>query len=279
MDYFDLHCDTAYEMYQKKQDFYENNLAVSGEKGEIFDKWYQTFAVWLPENTENPFPFYKKVLSNLKAKLKGNVNPVFAVEGGHILESSINNLYRLKEDNIKFLTLTWNGENAIAGGVKSEKGLTAFGKDVIAEMNALNMAVDLSHLNEKSFYAAIEIAEKPLCTHSNCKSVLDVPRNLRDSQIKLLKEKQGLIGLNFYPAFLGDDFYNDIYKNIYHLCELGCENNIAIGSDFDGADMCDKMRDIGKIPDLYEALRLKGLGDSLLNKIFFKNAYHFYRNL
>ncbi len=279
MNFFDLHCDTAYKMYTEKQDFYKNSLSVSGKKGRIFKKWYQTFAVWVPEKNENPFNFYKAVLSNLKCKLKGNVTPVFAVEGGTVLENKIENLYKLQNDGVKLLTLTWNGENQIAGGVESQKALTDFGKAVIKEMNALNMAVDLSHLNEKSFFSAVALAEKPICSHSNCKAVLSVPRNLSDSQIKLIKEKQGLIGINFYPAFLGDSFYNAVYQNIYHLCEIGCENNIAIGSDFDGGDMCDEMSDITKIPNLYEVLWLKGLNDRLLGKIFFENAYNFYLNL
>lgn len=279
MDFFDLHCDTAYEMYVKKQDFYKNTLAVSGEKGEIFENWFQTLAVWIPENTEKPFTFYKSVLNNLKSKLKGKVNPVFAVEGGTVLENDLDKLYSLKKDGIKFLTLTWNGENAIAGGVKSDKGLTDFGKAVIKEMNKLNIRVDLSHLNEKSFYDVTSIAEKPLATHSNCRAVFDMPRNLSDSQIKLIKEKEGLIGINFYPAFLGDNFYKAVYENICHLCEIGCEDNIAIGSDFDGARMSDEMKDISKIPNLYKVLQSYGINEATLQKIFFKNAYDFCLNL
>lgn len=279
MNFFDLHCDTAYEMYVKGQDFYKNTLAVSGEKGEIFENWFQTFAVWIPENTENPFTFYKSVLNNLKSKLKGNVKPVFAVEGGTVLESNLDKLYELKKDGIKFLTLTWNGENAIAGGVKSDKGLTDFGKAVIKEMNSLNIRVDLSHLNEKSFYDVTSIAKKPLATHSNCKAVFDVPRNLTDNQIKLIKEAEGLIGINFYPAFLGNNFYDAVYENICHLCDLGCEDNIAIGTDFDGAVMCDEMKDISKIPNLYAVLKSYGINEAVLQKIFFKNAYDFCLNL
>ena len=66
MQFFDLHCDTAYKMYTEKQGFYENNLAVSGQKGEFFENWHQTFAVWLPEDLENPFSFYKNTLLHLK---------------------------------------------------------------------------------------------------------------------------------------------------------------------------------------------------------------------
>lgn len=279
MDFFDLHCDTAYEMYVKNKGFKNNNLAVSSEKGKCFDKWTQTFAIWIEDTKENPFLFYKNALSHLKTNLCGKVNPLFAVEGGSVIGNDIDLLYELKKDGIKFLTLTWNGENLIAGGAKSDKGLTDFGKSVIKEMNKIGIAVDLSHLNDKSFYGTIEIAEKALATHSNCRSICNHKRNLTDEQIKLIAQKNGVIGLNFYPEFLGNDFFEDIYRNIYHLCEMGFENNIAIGSDFDGADMPKEMTDISKIPDLYCKLLDKGLPERLLYKIFYKNAYNFCLNL
>ncbi len=278
MNFFDLHCDTAYKMYLENKGFLKTDLAVSGDKGEVFENWTQTFAVWISENRQNPFEFYKNAMTHLKNNLCGKVKPLFAVEGGSLIDS-IDRLYELKKDNIKFITLTWNGENRIAGGVNSDKGLTDFGKSVIKEMNSLNMAVDLSHLNDKSFYVIIDKAEVVLATHSNCRSVCDRKRNLTDEQIKLIAQKNGIIGLNFYPEFLGDDFYNDIYNNICHLCEMGLENHIAIGSDFDGADMCDVMSDISKIPSLYNKLFEKGLSDTLLDKIFYKNANEFMRNL
>ena len=207
------------------------------------------------------------------------MTPVFAVEGGSVIGDNIDLLYELKKDGIKFITLTWNSENLIAGGSKSQKGLTDFGKRVIKEMNRLNIAVDVSHLNDKSFYEVMENAEKVLATHSNCRSICNHKRNLTDDQIKLIAQKGGIIGLNFYPEFLGDSFFEDIYKNIYHLCEMGLQNNIAIGSDFDGADMPKEMKDISRIPDLYCKLFQKGLSDSLLYKIFYKNANDFCLNL
>ncbi len=273
MRFFDLHCDTAYKMYTEKQGFYKNSLAVSGEKGEIFDSWFETFAIWLPENLENPFGFYENALSHLKQNLCGNVNPIFAVEGGTVLENDVDRLYQLREDGIRILTLTWNGENAIAGGSQSDKELTDFGKTVIDKMNKLNIAVDVSHLNDKSFYDVIELSEKPLATHSNCCFVCDVPRNLSDGQIRLICEKGGIIGLNFYPLFLGENVYEKIYQNIFHLCDMGYENNIAIGSDFDGADMSYDLCDITKIPNLYAYLERKGFNTTILDKIFYKNAH------
>ena len=275
MDYFDLHCDTPYECYFKKQDFFENNLAVSGEKGAVFENWKQVFALWIKDGQDSPFTLYKAILKDFKEKLRDkpdNLIPYFSVEGGAVIEEDIDRLYKLKEDGICALTLTWNGENRIAGGSKTDKGLTDFGKRVISEMNSLNMLCDLTHLNEKSFYSAVELADYPIATHSNCKLVFDCPRNLGDNQLRLIAQKGGIVGLCFYPEFLGGDVFDKLYENIYHLLELGMENSIALGSDFDGADMAERLCDITKIPFLYEKLKEKGINKAVLDKIFYKNA-------
>lgn len=275
MNYFDLHCDTPYECYFKKQDFLKNSLAVSGEKGAVFDNWKQVFAVWIRDDLDEPYRLYKAILRDFKEKLSNkpdNLTPCFSVEGGAVLEDDTDRLYALKEDGVRILTLTWNGENRIAGGSKTDKGLTDFGKRVIREMNALKMLCDLSHLNEKSFYSAAELADYPLATHSNCKAVFDCPRNLSDNQLKLIAEKGGIVGLCLYPQFLGGEVFDRLYRNIYHLLELGMENSIAIGSDFDGADMAAELCDISKIPLLRAKLHEKGLSETVLGKIFYKNA-------
>ena len=95
MNYFDLHCDTAYECYKTGEDFYKNSLAVSGEKGMLFDNWHQIFAVWIKDNCEKPFELYKAILKDAKDKLKKSsqsLTPYFAVEGGAVVEHDIDRL-------------------------------------------------------------------------------------------------------------------------------------------------------------------------------------------
>ena len=70
MDYFDLHCDTAYECYFKNKDFLKNDLAVSAEKGDCFEKWSQVFAVWIRDDLEEPYKLYREILNGLKNKLE-----------------------------------------------------------------------------------------------------------------------------------------------------------------------------------------------------------------
>lgn len=282
MNFFDLHCDTPYECYFKNQDFLKNSLVVSGEKGMCFEKWKQTFAFWIKDDAKEPFRLYQNLMYDFKqktAKLPQNLTPIFSVEGGAVIGNDINLLYKLSDDGIRFITLTWNGENRIAGGSKTHAGLSGFGKKVIKKMNELHIATDFSHLNDKSFFSAIDIAEYPIATHSNCRAVCDVPRNLTDEQLKLISQKGGIIGLCFYPLFLGGDFYQKIYENIYHMLDLGLEDNIAIGTDFDGADMHPCIDEISKVPQLYYKLSEKGINYGLLDKIFFKNADNYILNL
>lgn len=282
MNFFDLHCDTAYECYIKSKDFNKNDLAVSGEKGEIFENWHQTFAFWIKDDAENPWNLYQNMFSDFNEKLKyapKNLKPIFAVEGGAVIEDKIERLLSLKQNNIRFITLTWNGENKIAGGALTDKGLTDFGVEVIREMNKLGLVADLSHLNKKSFYSAIEIAEKPIATHSNLNCVCDHKRNLDIQQVRLIAEKGGLIGLTFYKEFLGENFYKQFYKNIYTLCEMGLENNIAIGSDFDGGEMPCEAKDITYIEKIWDKLNTMGIENTVLNKIFYENALKYTLNL
>lgn len=279
MNYFDLHCDTPYECYFKNQPFFRNSLAVSGEKGAFFENWKQLFAVWIRDDIDEPFKLYRAILNDFKEKLtqkSDNLTPYFAVEGGAVIGNDIDLLYELKKDGIRSLTLTWNGENLIAGGSKTDRGLTSFGQMVIKELNSLQICCDLSHLNDKSFYKAVETADYPIATHSNCRAVCDVPRNLTDDKLQLIAEKGGIIGLCFYPEFLGGDVFLKLYENIYHMLELGLENNIAIGSDFDGAKMDNALSDIAKIPYLYVKLNEKGISADILDKIFYKNAENYF---
>lgn len=283
MNFFDLHCDTPTECYNKNQAFINNDLAVSYQKGSGFDNWHQCFAIWIDEKLCDPYAYYKNVLFDFKNKLKGVKNtltPIFTVEGGSLLEDKVERVYELKSDGIKALTLTWNGENQIASGANADGGLKPFGKRVIELLNECKIATDLSHLNRDSFFDCIEVAKFPIATHSCCDRVNSHIRNLTDDQIKLLVQKDGIMGLCLYPLFLGEgDVFFNIYKHLHHLLDKGYENNIAIGSDFDGAEMSKALSDISKIPSLYDKLLCFGIEDSILQKIFFKNAYNFFLKL
>lgn len=281
MNYFDLHCDTASEIHKSKTDFFCEKLAVNFN-GRFFEKWCQTFAFFIKDAEQKPFEKYKNMLSYFNEKIKDKKylhEYILSVEGGAVLEDKIERLYILRKDNIKFLSLAWNGETALAGGAYSEKGVTDLGKGAIALMNDLKMACDVSHLNEKSFYKAVELSHFPLATHSNCYNLCPHKRNLKDEQIRAIAEKNGIIGLCFYPEFLKGDIMDGVYQNIFYLLDKGYEDIIAIGSDFDGGKMDKNLDNIKKVPILYRFLEDKGIEKSILSKIFYKNAKKFIAKL
>ena len=281
MNFFDLHCDTACRLYKENLTLDNDLLAVTPEKASAFEKWYQCFAIFVKDGTQNPFEFYKAVLSRFKEQSvcnAQNLEPIITVEGGLLVEKDLNRVEALYNDGVCALTLTWNGENQIAGGADTDAGLKDFGCEVIRKLNKFGIAVDLSHLNKKSFYDALELAERPIVTHSCLEFVHKHKRNIDDGQLKLLVQKNGVFGLCFYPEFLGDgDVFENVYKNIFHILDMGYEDYLSIGSDFDGVDMSDKLYDISYIPALYEFLKYKNISENILNKIFFENAYNFFK--
>lgn len=282
-DYFDLHCDTPFECFVRGCTFDDESLAVNSFAVSTFEHYKQVFAVWIKDDTENPYQLYKSIIRDFRNKLCAaprNLTPYFSVECGAVLEDNTDRLYELKEDGICALTLTWNGKNRIASGAHCTGGLTDFGKKVISVMNDINMVCDLAHINREGFYDAIEISKRPIITHACCDFLHKHPRNVTDEQIKLVAQRGGVIGLCLYPDFLGDgDAFECVYRHVYHMLDLGSADNICIGSDFDGADMSATLSDVSKIPDLYRYLSGRGLNKTILDKIFYKNANNFFANL
>lgn len=277
MRFFDLHSDTPYLCFNKNIPFNDFRLAVTPDKADFLSEWHQCFAIFVADDTKKPYNYYKTLLHNFKNQTYKLKKPkiYFTLEGASLIDD-LPMVHELKSDGIRAVTLTWNGENKIAGGIKSSKGLTNFGREVIDELNKHKICVDLSHLNKKSFFEALYKARYPFASHSNCAEVSPHQRNISDEQIKAIAERQGVIGLCFYPEFLGEDIFLSVYKNICHLCDMGFEDNISIGSDFDGAIMDKSLDGIDKIPALYRFLEAKGLSARLLDKIFFANALKFF---
>jgi len=301
LDLFDLHCDTLYECYKNGYNLTNENLAVSIRNLQDFGQHCQVFAIWLNDNLKNPYELYLEILndsifnfqlnskyialckhkSEVQNTLKQNKSVAFlSVEGGTLIESEPARVEWINNDGVKIITLTWNKSNRLAGGANSHGNLTKLGKDVIKRMNHLNMAVDLSHLNMKSFYSCIDIADNCLATHSNCSSVFNHKRNLTDEQLKMIKDKNGIVGICFYPEFLGrGNVFEKIYSNVSHMLDLRLENCLSLGSDFDGANMSPLLKNPTDLVSLYEFLWDKGIDSLTLENLFYNNAYKFYDKL
>lgn len=143
----------------------------------------------------------------------GLISVFIGMENGAPIQQSLSMLRTFYRLGVSYVTLTHNGDNAIADSAAEGKrwhGLSPFGKQVVAEMNALGMMVDLSHASDETFWDCIRLSEAPvIATHSCCRALCNHRRNLTDDMLQALGEKDGYVGINFYPAFLSDRFLSN----------------------------------------------------------------------
>ncbi len=142
---------------------------------------------------------------------KGKIAALMGIEGGHAIEDSLRLLRDFYALGIRYMTLTHSNTNNWADSsgdvtrdtVKHHNGLTPFGKEVVREMNKLGMIVDISHVADKTFWDALEISTAPIfASHSSCRAIANVPRNMTDEMIVALAKKGGVVQVNFSCGFL-----------------------------------------------------------------------------
>jgi membrane dipeptidase len=141
------------------------------------------------------------------AHKRGKFAALMGIEGGHAIEDSLRLLRGYYALGIRYMTLTHSNSNNWAdssGDVrKPNNGLSKFGKEVIAEMNRLGMMVDISHVSDKTFYDALEASKAPIfASHSSCRAISPIPRNMSDEMIVALAKRGGVIQINFGCEFL-----------------------------------------------------------------------------
>lgn len=137
----------------------------------------------------------------------GKIAALAAIENGHAIEGDLGKLEALARRGVRYMTLThvrhlpWAASSGDAGD--GPGGLTDFGREVVRAMNELGVIVDLSHAHEKTFWDVARVAKRPLIASHSCAAALcPMPRNLTDDQIRAIADSGGVVGLNFFPAFL-----------------------------------------------------------------------------
>lgn len=285
--YADAHCDTLTRCFDLNESLYKNSGHLDEERLIKSGCVLQVMAIWIEPKYENGRAFKRcnEVLDFWDNNKFKNIKTVLAVEGGSSIEGSIEKLYHIHKRGVKILTLTWNGQNEIGNGALSgnEEGLTKFGKKVLSEMEKLNMICDVSHLNDKGFYDVFEnFSGKIMASHSNCRELCGWKRNLTDEQIKMIIENKGFIGLNFCSDFLHEDSstVTDIIRHCDRILELGGENTVGFGSDFDGVDkLPEGVTGVESMECIYNEFCKMGYKNNLIDKIFYGNLVDFTENL
>lgn len=295
----ELHIDIE---KMKKGDYLLQNFAMfvnlSERKGalsyclELIDLYYRQME--LNKEVIAPVFCYDDIERNQK---DGKMSALLTIEEGGVTEGSLAHLRNYYRLGVRMLTLTWNHENGIGYPnvtVKDGKadwhtpntvdGLTDFGLEFIQEMENIGMIIDVSHLSDAGFYQVLANTAKPfVASHSNARSICPHVRNLTDDMIYKLSNRGGVMGMNFYPAFLGEDAdagtINAIVRHILHIRNVGGYECIGLGSDFDGIPGHDELKDSSCMPLLAEALKKAGLSNQEIEAVFYRNVLRVYKEL
>ncbi|MDV7145223.1 membrane dipeptidase [Tropicimonas sp. TH_r6] len=205
------------------------------------------------------------------------------IEGAEAIDRDFGRLHDFHARGLRSLGPVWSRDTVWGHGVPFRfpstpdigPGLTEDGKALIRACNALKIIVDVSHLNEKGFDDVARISDAPLvATHSNAWSVTPHSRNLTDRQLDIIRDSDGMVGINFASAFLRPDgrMDNDLgfdvmLRHFDHLVERLGENRIGFGSDFDGALVPKPIQDCAGLPKLLAAMGAHGVDEALMTKV------------
>ncbi len=252
----DAHCDTLYRIAICGDS--AENCAVTRERMESGGVGLQTFALFAGRKGTQGTAYqdgkdmlaqsYHMGIDMLRGSLPDTPpsapTGIISCEGGEMLTGSIERLNEFDDETrLRMIALTWNYENEIGypGKGGSAEGLKPFGRKLIDRMDHLGILCDVSHLNDAGFWDVCELsALPPIASHSDCRWLCSHSRNLTREMVKAIIERKGFIGVNFYSYFLnesGKATLDDVVRHVDALCELGAEDVIGFGSDFDGIEV------------------------------------------
>jgi membrane dipeptidase len=217
----------------------------------------------------------------------GEFSGILHFEGAEMIDEHLYALETFYAAGLRSLGIVWSRSNAFGHGVPfaygtspdTGPGLTDLGKALVHGCNELGIMIDLSHLNEKGFWDVAELSGAPLvATHSNAHAICPSTRNLTDKQLDAIRDSDGIVGVNFNCAFLRPDGARDsntpltvMADHLDYLVDRIGLDRVALGSDFDGAQMPDDLSDVSKLPNLVAVLRERGYDDDALHKIGYRN--------
>ena len=183
------------------------------------------------------------------------------------------------DHGVRWGMLTWNEENALATGTggPAGNGLTAAGRQALRRMEELGMVVDVSHLSDGSFRDVAALAQGVVvASHSNCRKLCDVPRNLTDDQLRAIRDMGGVIGVNAYHGFVHKERAHQnvemLARHAAHIIDVCGVEHLGCGFDFcqylgPGNDPIPDMTGPAQAPRLLEVLRRMGLREDEVEQV------------
>ncbi|MEM3670615.1 MAG: dipeptidase [Thermoprotei archaeon] len=203
---------------------------------------------------------------------------LISLEGGEPYQGDIRLVRAFHRLGVRCVGLTYNERNQIGDGQlesRTKSGLTEFGVQVVEELNSLGSLIDVSHMSESTFYDVVNVTKKPIiATHSNCYALQPHGRNLKDDQLRAVRDSGGVVGITFVPKFLteGKATVNHVVQHISHAAEVMGVNHVGIGSDFDGtSELPEGLSDVTRLPALTDALLRHGFSEKEVKRILGEN--------
>ncbi len=292
---FDCHADTVTKAYKNGESVFSGNMQVTPDKLKMYTKAIQCYAIYndgtlkmndvytiinrfIGECSNSKYVNYCRNSNEANyAHRQGRIAAFLTLESaGNAEDFSPDDVIALRQLGVRMISLTWNNDNSLCGGIEAnKKGITEKGIKVLEAMEKCNMMLDVSHISDEGFFDALKVYKKPVCaSHSNSRTVCNIRRNLTDEQIKAIIGTGGVIGINFFPDFVGEREL--LINHIEHIKELGGTKNIGIGSDFDGIDFCYKdLAHTGLIAHFFDEM----FGKNYLKQFIYDVAYNNFNDI
>ncbi len=298
---FDGHSDILYGMNQKWQQgetdvfrrCYENWFRQGQVEGSIAVLWSNPdMAVPAAVQVAQQLQTLKQELETcgriitllryeddlIQAQQQGSIYFLLGVEGLDGYPQEAESIDWLYEQGVRHVGLTWNGANDFAGGVHTGGGLTDLGRHAVRRIQKKRMLLDVSHLNDRSLRELLYVADGPvIASHSNCRKLCDVPRNLTDEQIKAIAATGGMIGVNSHPSFVhicqDKQDLQRLADHVIHMADLVGVAHVGFGFDLNyweedaHAEEMKALKGYQKLEQFLALLRKRGFAENELEAI------------
>jgi membrane dipeptidase len=210
----------------------------------------------------------------IKTVKEGKVAAFLSIEGADVIEGRLGMLRVFHRLGVRMVGIVHSLRNLLADGVADARtggGLSELGVQVVEELDRLGIIVDVSHLSDAGFWDLMDIAKGPvIASHSNSRAVCDHPRNMTDEMIQALADRDGVIGMNFAPAFVHPTHPTGetVVDHIDHIVSLVGPSHVGLGSDFDGIPSAPVgLEDVTRMPNITAELVRRGYTEEDVRKI------------
>lgn len=242
---------------------------------------------WMDRSSPDDFRLCRSAPDLRAAIAAGRIAALMHLEGAEAIGPDLDALHLWHAMGLRSLGPVWSRPTIFGHGVPmaypghpdTGPGLTQTGKDLVRLCDEMGILIDLSHLNEKGFDDVARHSRAPLiATHSNAHAICPSTRNLTDRQLHMIRERGGMVGLNFATFFLNPDGRADpgtgfepMLRHLDHLITHLGEDHVGLGSDFDGCTLPDVIGDVTGVPRLFNAMAAHGYDDALIAKLAREN--------